>query len=62
MDRDRIELLIAQTEGFMASRYDGRIEDVRGAFKALKPHVLNMMIEIETPWYIKLKRRLLRWH
>lgn len=61
MDRDRVEMLIGQIETFMAHRYDGRIEDVRGAFKALKPHILNMMIEIETPWYIKLKRRLLKW-
>jgi hypothetical protein len=53
-----MENIMTQLDGYIHSkRYDGRIEDIRGAWFILKRHVRELEAEAVRPWWKKLFAR-----
>ena len=57
----KIDNLICQVEGILTGpEYNGRIEDLRGAWPYVKAHLINATVEAITPWWIKLFWRIVK--
>jgi hypothetical protein len=60
----QIENIMNQFDGFLnhePKQYDGRIEDIRGAWPYLKSHIYNLIADVETPWWLRWVWLFRRW-